>query len=60
MAQSVGFSKNTLNIRPFWEKTSAKPPLEWSKWAAIFEVAVLAKDGIEVRNFRLIRFSTES
>ena len=28
------------------------PPLEWSKWAAIFEIAVFARDGIEVRNLQ--------
>ena len=50
MAQSAGFSKNPLNINLFWEKASAEPPLEWSKRAAIFEMAVFAKDGIEIRN----------
>ena len=50
MAQPAGYSKNPLNINPFWEKTSAEPPVEWSKWAAIVEMAVFAKDGVEVRN----------
>ena len=50
MAQPANLLKNPLNISPFWEKASAKPPLEWSKWAALFEMAVFAKDGIEVRN----------
>ena len=50
MAQSAGFSKNALNINPFWERASAEPPLEWTKWAATLEMAVFAKDGIEVRN----------
>ena len=50
MAQPAEFSKNPLNISPFWEKALAEPPLEWSKWAALFEMAVFAKDGIEVRN----------
>ena len=49
MAQPAGYSKNPLNINPFWEKASAEPPLEWSKRAAILEMAVFAKDGIEVR-----------
>ena len=49
MAQSAGFSKNPLNINPFWERASAEPPLEWTKWAAILEIAVFAKDGIEIR-----------
>ena len=52
MAQPAGYSKNLLNINPFWEKASSEPPLEWSKWAAIFEMAVFAKDGIEVRNLQ--------
>ena len=50
MAQPAGYSKNPLNINPFWEKASVEPPLVWSKWAAILEMAVFAKDGIEVRN----------
>ena len=29
---------------------SAEPPLEWSKCTAVVEMAVFAKDGIEVRN----------
>ena len=50
MAQSSGFSKNPLNINPFWERASAEPPLEWTKWSTILEMAVFAKDGIEIRN----------
>ena len=50
MAQPAGFSKNPLNINPFCERASAEPPLEWTKWAAILEMAVFAKDGIEIRN----------
>ena len=50
MAQSAGYSKNPLIINPFWERASAESPLEWSKWAAILEMAVFAKDGIEIRN----------
>ena len=44
-----GYAKNPLSITPFWEKASAEPPLEWSDWAAILEMAVLTKDEIEVR-----------
>ena len=54
MAQPAEYSKNPLKINPFWEKASAEPPLEWSKRAAIQEMAVFAKDGIEVRN--LLKF----
>ena len=50
MAQPPGFSKNPLNINPFREKALAEPPLEWTKWAAILEMAVFANDGIEIRN----------
>ena len=50
MAQQAGYSKNSLNINPFWERASAEPSLEWTKWAAILEMAVFAKDGIEIRN----------
>ena len=57
MAQSAGYSKNPLKINPFWEKASAKPLLEWSKWAAILEMAVFAKGGIEIR--KLLRNKTE-
>ena len=50
MAQPAGYSKNPLNINQFWERASAEPPLEWTKWAAILEMAVFAKDGIEIQN----------
>ena len=59
MAQSAGYSKNQLNINPFWEKASAEPPLKWSKWAAIIEMAIFAKDGIEVRNLLRAREELE-
>ena len=51
MAQPAGFTKNPLSIIPFCEKAPAEPPLEWSKWAAIVEMAISTKDGIDVRNF---------
>ena len=50
MAQPAGYSKNPLKINPFWERASVEPPLEWSKMAAILEMAVFAKDGTEIRN----------
>ena len=50
MAQPSGFSKKPLNINRFWERASAESPLERTKWAAILEMAVFAKDGIEIRN----------
>ena len=50
MAQPAVISKNPLNINPFWERALAEPPLEWTKWAAILEMAVFAKDGIEIKN----------
>ena len=50
MAQPAGYSKNPQNINPFWDKASAEPPLKCSKWAAILEMAVFAKDGIEIQN----------
>ena len=49
MAQPPGFSKNPLNINPLWKRASAEPQLEWTKWAAILELALFAKDGIEIR-----------
>ena len=53
--RSQQYSKNPLNINPFWERASAEPPLEWSKWAATLEMAVFAKDGIEIRNLLRVR-----
>ena len=50
LAQSAVYSKNPIIINPFWEKASAETPLKWSIWAAIHEIAVFAKNGIEVRN----------
>ena len=50
MAQPAGFTQNLLSIDSFWERASVEPPLECSKWAAIVEKTVFAKDGIEIRN----------
>ena len=50
MAQPARSAKNPTNISSFWEKASAEHPLEWSKWVALVELAVFAKDGIEIRN----------
>ena len=47
MAQSARYSKNPINFNLFWEKASAESSLEWSKWAAIHEMAAFTKDGIE-------------
>ena len=55
MVQSARYSKIMQNINPFRKKVSAEPPLEWSKWQAILEMAVFAKDGIEVRNLLRIK-----
>ena len=49
MAQPAGSAKNPLSINSFWEKASSEPPLEWSKWVALVELAVFAKDG-EIQN----------
>ena len=54
MAQPAGSTKNPLSINSLGEKTSPEPPLEWSKLAAIVELAVFAKDGIEVQNLILL------
>ena len=40
--------KKPLNINLIWERASAEPPLEWTKWAAILEMTVLK--WIEIRN----------
>ena len=50
MAQQPGFSKNPLKINPFRDRASAESPTEWTKFAAILEMKVFAKDGIEIRN----------
>ena len=59
MAQLAEYSKNPLNTDPFWEKTSAEPPLEWSKWAVIYEMTVFAKSGIEVRSLQRERSTSK-
>ena len=48
MAQPAGY-KNPLSVPPFSQKATAEPPLEWGNRTAMMEMAVLAKDDIEVR-----------
>ena len=48
MVQSAGY-KNPLSMSPFWQKATAEPPMEWTKQTAMMEMAVLAKNGIDVR-----------
>ena len=50
MAQQAGSAKNLFNINSFWEKASAEPLLDWNKWVALIELAVFAKDGVEIQN----------
>ena len=45
-------TQKSNEYQPILAKASCEPPLEWSKWAAIFDMAVFAKDGIEVRNLQ--------
>ena len=55
VAQSAGYSKNPQNINTFREIASREPPLEWSKGAAIFEMALFAEDWIEVKSLQRTR-----
>ena len=48
MAQPAVY-KIPLSIPPFWQKATPEPPMEWPKWTVMMEMAVLAKDGKEVR-----------
>ena len=48
MAQPAAYQDPRKNP-PFWQKAPGEP-LERSKWAAMMEMAVLAKDGIAVHN----------
>ena len=46
MAQSATQKRTPPGIEPFWEKTSADPPLKWEKWQMQAELALLAKENI--------------
>ena len=46
MAQSATQKRTPLGIEPFWEKSSADPPLKWEKWQMQAQLALLAKENI--------------
>ena len=50
MAQSAvkGSGKSQLRIRPFWEKATLEPPLQWEYWRTQLKLAILAREGIVV------------
>ena len=54
MAQPAGY-KNLMSIPPIWQNATAEPPMEWTKWTSRMEIAVLAKNGIEVRILLYLR-----
>ena len=54
MAQPAGY-KNPLGIPAFWQEETAELPMELTKRIAKIEMAILAKDGIEVRTLRHVK-----
>ena len=46
MAQSSTQERTPLGIEPFWEKSSADPPMKWEKWQMQAKLAFLPKENI--------------
>ena len=46
MAQSATQKRTPLEIEPFWEKSSADPPLKCEKWQMQAQLVLLAKENI--------------
>ena len=47
MAQPAD-TENSVGIRPFWQKASAEPPIEWDKWNQQLFLGIIAKDGVNL------------
>ena len=50
MEQSaVDCRKTPLHIDAFWEKPTITPPLSWNKWTEQWKLALLAKEGVQLK-----------
>ena len=50
MAQPAAEKKTPLHVDAFWEKPTATPPLTWDKWTQQGKLALLAKEGIQLKS----------
>ena len=49
MAQSSNES-NVRGIPPFWQNHTVDPPIPWEDWSDLFQLAIIAKENIDIEN----------
>ena len=49
MAQSTNES-NVRGIPPFWQNHTVDPPIPWEDWGDLFQLAIVAKENIDIEN----------
>ena len=49
MAQSSNES-NVRGIPPFWQNHTVDPPTPWEDWSDLFQLAIIAKENIDIEN----------
>ena len=54
MAQSSNES-NVRGIPPFWQNHTVDPPIPWEDWSDLFQLAIIAKENIDIENLLIRR-----
>ena len=49
MAQSTNES-NVRGIPLFWQNHTVDPPIPWEDWSDLFQLAIIAKENIDIEN----------
>ena len=51
MAQSNSNESNVRGILSFWQNHTVDPPIPWEEWSDLFQLAIIAKENIDIENF---------
>ena len=49
MAQSLSESR-MRGVPPFWQNRTIEPPIPWEEWSDMFQLALIAKENIDINN----------
>ena len=50
MAQSNSNESNVRGIPSFWQNHTVDPPITWEEWSDLFQLAIIAKENIDIEN----------